>query len=169
MAEKSKTCCFTGHRPDKLPWGADESTPGTISLKNRIFDAVRSAYDEGFRHFICGMATGCDMYFCEAVLTLKFTEPSVTLEAAIPFEGQAEGWSEGNRRRYYSLLRQCDSACVMGTSYSRGCFTKRNRYMVDCSGRLIAAFSGSPGGTEKTIAYAEKHGVQVIMLPVIPS
>ena len=25
---KEKTCCFTGHRPDKLPWGEDEADPG---------------------------------------------------------------------------------------------------------------------------------------------
>ena len=25
--DKEKTCCFTGHRPDKLPWGEKESDP----------------------------------------------------------------------------------------------------------------------------------------------
>ena len=168
MAEKNITCCFTGHRPDKLPWGTDETAPGAVALKNLMHTAVRSAFADGMRHFICGMATGCDMYFCEAVLALKFTEPSVTLEAAVPFEGQAETWSEENRRRYFSLLRQCDSVCLTAVKYTKDCFIKRNRYMVDCSGRLIAAFNGAPGGTEKTIDYARKKGVEVIMLEITP-
>ena len=28
-----KTCCFTGHRPAKLPWGSDESDERCQALK----------------------------------------------------------------------------------------------------------------------------------------
>ena len=34
------------------------------TLKRRIADAVETAYQEGYRHFLCGMAQGCDFYFC---------------------------------------------------------------------------------------------------------
>ena len=34
--EREKTCCFTGHRPDKLPWGTDESDPRCLALKARL-------------------------------------------------------------------------------------------------------------------------------------
>lgn len=167
MGEKNTTCCFTGHRPEKLPWGTEESNSGAVRLKSEIFAAVKSAYDDGYRHFICGMAKGCDLYFCEAVLALRFTEPAIMLEAAIPFEGQAEAWTAELRQRYYSLLRQCDSAYVLKTGYSPDCFTKRNRYMVDKSSRLIAAFGGNGGGTAGTISYAKKRGLDVILLNII--
>ena len=52
--------------------------------KKRIADAVLLAYQEGYRHFLCGMAQGCDLYFCEAVLALRERYPEVTVEAAIP-------------------------------------------------------------------------------------
>ena len=74
------TCCFTGHRPSKLPWGTREEDPRCLALKRRIRDAVESAYEEGYCHFLCGMAQGCDLYFCEAVLALRERYPEVTVE-----------------------------------------------------------------------------------------
>ena len=71
MHGRANTCCFTGHRPEKLPWGSDETDPRCAALKQKIRDAVESAYDGGMRHFICGMARGCDFYFAEAVVTLR--------------------------------------------------------------------------------------------------
>lgn len=37
----------------------------------------------------------------------------------------------------------------------------RNKWMVDHSARVIAIYNGASGGTAKTIAYAEKNGVDV--------
>ena len=71
MPARQESCCFTGHRPAKLPWGYNERDPRCVRLKERIADAVLLAYQEGYRHFLCGMAQGCDLYFCEAVLALR--------------------------------------------------------------------------------------------------
>ena len=92
MPARQESCCFTGHRPAKLPWGYDESDPRCVELKGRIADAVLLAYQEGYRHFLCGMALGCDLYFCEAVLALREKYPEVTVEAAIPCPTQADAW-----------------------------------------------------------------------------
>ena len=91
--DKNHTCCFTGHRPEKLPWGDDETDGRCAALKKKLQDAVEAAYGEGMRHFICGMAQGADFYFCEAVQALRDTYPGVTVEAAIPCESQANRWS----------------------------------------------------------------------------
>ena len=88
--EKSTTCCFTGHRPGKLPWREDETDPRCLQLKERLRQELEKAYDKGYRHFICGMAQGCDLYFCEAVQALRDDRPGVTVEAAIPCESQAD-------------------------------------------------------------------------------
>ena len=71
MRGRQSACCFTGHRPGKLPWRYNEEDLRCVSLKARIADAVEAAYQEGFRHFLCGMALGCDLYFCECVLRLR--------------------------------------------------------------------------------------------------
>ena len=54
--DRERTCCFTGHRPDKLPWGTRESDPRCVRLKERIAQGVEEAYVLGDRHFICGLA-----------------------------------------------------------------------------------------------------------------
>ena len=90
--ERETTCCFTGHRPGKLPWRDDETDPRCVALKESIRRELEKAYDRGYRHFICGMAQGCDLYFCEAVQALRDSRPGVTVEAAIPCESQADKW-----------------------------------------------------------------------------
>ena len=34
--ERETTCCFTGHRPGKLPWRDDETDPRCVALKESI-------------------------------------------------------------------------------------------------------------------------------------
>lgn len=162
----NKSCCFTGHRPGKLPWGTDESDPRCAALKERIRAAVESAAEEGYDHFLCGMAEGCDLYFCEIVLALRERFPGIRLEAAIPCPGQADRWSEASRRRYRSLLARCDLETVVSSSYTPGCMQRRNRYMVDHASLLIAAHDGVPGGARSTVEYAIRRGVNVVDIPI---
>lgn len=162
--QRDVTCCFTGHRPDKLPWGADEGDPRCADLKNRIAAALEEAYEKGMRHFICGMALGADLYFCEAALDLRRRRPGVTVEAAIPCEEQAARWGERDRNRYFALVKDCDYETMVQHHYDRGCMLRRNRYMVDRSSMLIAAYDGLLGGTMYTLAYAMKKGLEIVTL-----
>lgn len=162
--DRETTCCFTGHRPSKLPWGENEADPRCLALKEAIRLEVEKAYNRGYRHFICGMARGCDLYFCEAVQALRDSRPGITVEAAIPCESQADKWPEAERRRYRELVGLCDFETVVQHSYDKGCMLRRNRYMVDRSSLLIAAFDGSRGGTLYTATYAMKHGVEVVII-----
>ena len=159
------TCCFTGHRPDKLPWGTREEDPRCLETKDRLFQAIERAYGAGYRRFISGMAQGADLYFAEAVLRFRQTHPDVTLEAARPCETQANGWPEQEQRRYQSILDQCDYETLVQHHYDRGCMNRRNRYMVDRSRRLIALYDGVPkGGTAQTLAYALRRGLELDIL-----
>ena len=154
MRERKWTCCFTGHRPEKLPWGSNETDPQCVALKEAIRDAVAAACDEGFRHFICGMARGCDFYFAEAVLALRRQRPEITLEAAIPCPTQSRGWSAEERKRWQSLVDASDYETLVQERYSPDCMIRRNRYMVDHSGLVIAVYGGTDGGTRRTLEYA---------------
>ncbi|MEG1858395.1 MAG: SLOG family protein [Pseudoflavonifractor sp.] len=163
---RETTCCFTGHRPDKLPWRDDEQDLRCLDLKSRIDAALEDAYQRGMRHFICGMAIGADFYFCEAALALRRIHPEVTVEAAIPCEEQAERWSERDRNRYFALVCACDFETMVQHHYDKACMLRRNRYMVDHSAMVIAAYDGMLGGTMYTIAYAMKQGLAVVTLDV---
>ncbi len=164
IPEREKTCCFTGHRPEKLPWGNDETDPRCIVLKKKIQDAVETAYAEGKRHFICGMARGCDFYFAEAVIALRERKEGVTLEAAIPCAVQSASWSAVHRVRWERLVAACDTKTVLQEGYTPYSMIRRNRYMVDHSSLVIAAFDGSDGGTRRTLEYALKQKVEFLDL-----
>lgn len=165
MRGRPATCCFTGHRPEKLPWGDREDDPGCAALKQKIFDALESAYGEGMRHFICGMARGCDFYFAEAVIALREKYKDVTLEAAIPCRTQTNGWPEADRLRWRRILSQCDFETLVQEEYTRGCMLRRNRYMVDHSALVIAVYDGAGGGTRRTLEYALRQKVPFVDIP----
>jgi GTP-binding protein EngB required for normal cell division len=44
---------------------------------------------------------------------------------------------------------------------------RRDRYMVDHASLLIAAFDGTPGGTQYTMQYAMSRRVSIVDLPLI--
>ena len=166
MRARQETCCFTGHRPAKLPWRYDESDLRCLRLKRRLRDAVELAYEQGYRHFLCGMAQGCDLYFCECVLALRERHPDVTLEAAIPCPSQADSWPAAQRDRYRRLVEACDYETMVSARYSSSCMLRRDRYMVDHASLLIAAFDGSAGGTRYTVEYALNRGLAIVDLPI---
>ena len=166
MGNRKITCSFTGHRETKLPWGYDENDMRCIKLKHLIGDAIEAVYISGIRHFICGMATGCDMYFGEAVIGLRTVHSDISLEAAIPWEGQSRAWSEAQKKRYLRLVEACDYHTLIQNNYSADCLMRRNRYMVDNSSVLNAAYNGRSGGTMNTLLYAMRRGIEVIQLPV---
>lgn len=163
--DRQHCCCFTGHRPGRLPWGWNEDLPAARALKARIMREVLRAYTRGFRHFLCGMAQGTDLYFCQAVIDLKRNTSDVSLEAAIPFPGQADHWPPADQERRRTLLLGCDFETVVQHHYSPSCMARRNRYMVDRSALLLAVYDGDPrGGTAGTVAYALTQGLETVIL-----
>ena len=164
LINRDNSCCFSGHRPEKLPWHADETDPRCIALKEKLYDVAQALYLSGIRHYICGMARGCDFYFAEAVLQLRRDYPGVSLEAAIPCEEQARGWPEPDRSRYFKLVSACDYETLLQHAYTDNCMLRRNRYMVDHASVLVAVFDGSLGGTLHTINYAVKNQLEIIEL-----
>lgn len=166
MPEIKTSCCFTGHRASKLPWGYNEQDERCKALKIAIFDAVESVYASGIRHYICGMANGCDLYFAEAVLELRQLHGDITLEAAVPYEGQSSAWSDREKARWQRIVDSADFYTLVSLHYTRDCMQKRNKYMVDNASVLIAAYGGGSGGTLNTLLYAIRTGREVIQLPI---
>ena len=101
---QGKTCAFTGHRPQSLPFGFDESDKRCASLKSVMRDQIVALIEnEGVTHFITGMALGVDMYAAEIVLDLKSKYPHITLESADMHRKRLY------RRSYLHALRRHDT------------------------------------------------------------
>lgn len=163
------TCAFTGHRPETLPWGTNERDARCVLLKGALLQAVERVYDRGYRHFICGMARGADLYFCEAVLGCRAHHGDITLEAAIPYAEQAKLWPGEDQARYKELLALCDLETLVQVEYTQDVFLRRNVYMVEHASQMIAVFNGRwiRSGTAATVRYALNHDVPVdVVWPV---
>lgn len=160
--ERERTCSFTGHRPEKLPWGQNEADPRCTALKQKLRDAVVTAYEAGFCHFICGMARGSDFYFADTVLALRKKHPEITLEAAIPCAEQCAAWTWEQRSRWERIVAQCDRKTVLQEHYTPGCMIRRNHYMVDHSALVIAVYDGTSGGTRRTLEYAIRQKIPFV-------
>ena len=165
QSAQGKTCAFTGHRPQSLPFGFDESDKRCASLKSVMRDQIVALIEnEGVTHFITGMALGVDMYAAEIVLDLKSKYPHITLESAIPCETQAIKWPVASRERYYNIAAKCDKETMLQREYTSDCMDKRNRYMVDHADYILAVWNGCPSGTGNTVRYAHKMSKSIIVI-----
>lgn len=53
-----KAYCFTGHRPQSLPCGFDETHPACLKIKHQLKRLIKGMIDKkGVAHFISGGAT----------------------------------------------------------------------------------------------------------------
>lgn len=163
--EQIKICCFTGHRPQNLPFRFDEQDRRCRKLKRVLRQEIKRQIKEaGVCHFISGMAIGVDMYAAEIVLDLKRKYPQITLEAAIPCENQSEKWPQPLRERYRDILSRCDKRTLIQRYYTPDCMHRRNRYMVDSAQTVIAVWNGNPGGTGKTVSYASGQRKNIVII-----
>lgn len=150
-------CCFTGHRPEKLHMPESAVISG-------LEREIRKAIDDGFTVFISGMARGVDIWAAEIVLRLRGEGKPIRLIAAVPHDGFETRWSLDWQKRYAAILAAADLVKILAPVYDRGCFQRRNEWMVDHSARLIAVFNGEPGGTKNTIEYARRKAVAIVTI-----
>lgn len=161
-----KTLCFTGRRPQNLPWKFDETDRRCVNLKKTLENKIDAAIANGFTHFISGMALGVDMWAAEIVISRKASGAEITLEAALPHPKQSAGWSYANKKRYDAILKNCDKITCVCEKFSYSCLMQRNCYMVDHSDMVIAVTDGFTGGSGKTALYARSKGVPVYLIHI---
>ena len=152
---KDLSCCFTGHRPEKLNLSERE-------VRARLESAIKDAIAKGFCIFYTGMARGVDMWAAEAVLKEREKDPRIKLICASPYKNFETRWSFSEQHRYVSILKKADEVVYVCEHYSKACFQIRNCYIVDRASCVIAAYNGESGGTRNTIRYAMQKGVEIV-------
>lgn len=151
---------FTGHREDKLPWGADESDERAAVFKKKLEREIVKAYKQGARYFLSGMADGVDLIAAETVLRLSAVCPGMELVAVFPF-------GTGDTARKINAAERAIRTVSLHESYFTGCFTERNRFLADHCVRMICGYGGDPStGTGQTIKMALKAGIDVVIINV---
>lgn len=154
-----KSVSFSGYRPDKLPDGGAESANSIQQLKDELHDIIVRSVNDGFDTFLVGMADGFDMLAAEEVIKVKSINNNVKLIAVIPFE---DGHSHS--KRYNKIIAEASDSVILAEEYSKSTYFTRNEYMVNNSSRLVCYYDGRYGGTEYTVEYAQKKGLEIINL-----
>lgn len=153
MIPEPRLCVsFTGHRTYR-----DEGC-------DRLSATLAELYARGFRTFLSGMALGFDLAAAEAVVALRRLHPDARLVAVVPFRGQAARFPAARRQRYEALLARADEVVVLAEEYHRGCYARRNDFLVDHAAVVVSWYDGSPGGTRYTVERARTRGREIIPL-----
>lgn len=158
---KSKTVCFSGHRPEKLPLNGSGGASVIRVLKSILYKEILDCISEGCNCFITGLARGVDLWVGEIVMELKAQGEDIQLIAVSPYRKHGESFKGEEKFILGNIMLKADRIIYLGEEYSKGCMQRRNQYMVDHSCRLIAVVSDYKSGTGSTIRYAEKQGVPV--------
>jgi len=151
VMEKETTCCFTGHRPEKL------DVPKEVVIQ-QLDVAIQDAIRDGYTTFLSGVSRGVDLWAAELLVQYRQSIPNVKLVCAVPFEGFGLHWKNDWTEKFVRILHAADSVQYVCKGYSRSAYQERNQWMVDRVSLVIAAYNGKSGGTKNTIAYAEQNG-----------
>lgn len=160
-----KTCAFTGHRPQNLPWQFNEADTNCLKLKQILNQQISQLAENGFTDFLSGMALGSDTWTAEAVLNLRKKNPALKLHCILPCKTQAEKWPVSEQERYQKILAQADSIFFTSRNYHPNCMLERNRFMVEKARLLLAVYNGQPhSGTAAAVRHAQRLGCDIIII-----
>ena len=152
---KSRSLCFTGHRPEKLPQG--ETLRG---LKNTLQLYIFRAVLKGYTCFYTGLADGIDYLAADYLFALRMVRPDITVIGIQPCRDYESFFQ---RRGYdlahlHTMLRNVDRLVVLpGSSWDRDVFLRRDDFMVDQCSAIIAVCGDGRSGSMHTLCYAKRH------------
>lgn len=156
MNERSQTVCFTGHR---------QIGEATAAVEARVTEVAEALIQQGYLCFCAGGARGFDALASRVILRLQEKYPLVRLVLVLPFWNQYQhetGWTEEDIAEYHHLKAAASEVIHLQQNYSRGCYYKRNRYLVNASSVCVSYQRSSSGGTAYTVRYASEKGLQII-------
>lgn len=150
--------CFTGHRPDRLPWGRNEWDERCEAFRNRLRREIIRTYEKGARYYLSGMADGVDICAAKTVLGLSGAFPDMKLVAVLPY-GQPK--TAAQKR----IAERAFRVVSIRPDYAPSCFLERNSFLVEHSSAVIAGFGGDwSSGTGATIKLAYGRGLAVTII-----
>ena len=129
----------------------------TIELKEVFIDLISKGIDT----FLIGMAIGFDS-LCFKILEKLKEQYQIKLVACVPCYNQDKNFTFLQKKVYQEMLNNADLIHYVSKEYTPYCMQKRNVFMVDNSGVLIAYLRENKGGTFNTVKYATKKQKQII-------
>ena len=164
--DPSRAVAFSGYRKEKIKLTETDADYTSVRecIVRRTASAVLLLRDQGYNTFLCGMATGFDLWAGLAVLSLKKHMPDLRLIAVVPFRGQAQGFPYEIKELHSKVLAAADRRVCLHDTCTRSCFHERNRAMLDHASALVCYYDGQSGGTAYTVGLARKRDMTVLNL-----
>lgn len=161
--KRNQVVAFTGHRKERILQGCGNN-PGVFDqIREAVTEQVISLYEQGYDTFYTGMANGFDMLAAEAVLKAREEYDDIMLIAAVPFRKQPQWFDAEDQLLYARLLENMDRVVMVSENYHKGCYLRRDEYMVSKADTVIAYWDLVPkGGTFYTMNKALERGKPVI-------
>ncbi len=150
--DRAVSVCITGHR-----------TLEDNNLRENTERYLNALVDKGFHTFHVGMAVGFDT-LCFQILEKIREKKEIKIIACIPCPSQPERFNYYQKKEYFRMLEVADEKVVLSDKYTPYCMQKRNQYMVDNSGVVLAYLRRNSGGTANTVNYAKKNDIPIIIV-----
>jgi len=138
---KRRSCAFTCHRPNKLPWRYDETSEGCARLREVLAAQIVELIESGVTDFLSGMAEGIDTICSELGLSQREKNSALKLHCILLCVEQDVKWSASARERYWSILKQADSIVYVNRGYQKNCMLERDKFLVKWSECLLAVYN----------------------------
>ncbi len=159
-------CCIAGHPINKFTWKVDEAQEDCVKLKMKLALEIEEMRKKGVTTFLASMAQTVGVWGAEIVLDFKRAYPDdpIRLVVITVNKKRLNHWPPNYRNRYLDILDRANQTIVLQTHYARipshsyGCF------MADVSGHMIAVFNGGPGATRHAVKYAQKNGLEIVLI-----
>ena len=147
---------LTGHRPKLMT--SDEQLWAQKELKKTL---KRLQMFHGIQEVISGMALGADTWWAEAAV-----EFGLPLASYVPFEAQADVWSNEDKKIWKNLRNAAHREVVLGTNYDVKLLHARNDAMIKDADLCVALWKESlnRGGTYSAVMKIRKQGKPLVLL-----
>ena len=164
-AKNNLAVAFTGHRKERILQGNGNNLLTLAQIKDAVVEMVTELYGKGYKAYYTGMANGFDMIAAEAVLQVREEYGDIVLIAAVPFRKQPLWFDAEDQLLYARLLERTNRVVMVSENYHKGCYLRRDEYMVRKADMIIAYWDHVPdGGTFYTMNKALESGKPVINL-----
>ncbi len=164
MIPRERTCCFSGHRTEKLP----AESKRLEYLRRMVADTAAILYYKGIDTFITGMARGFDLIAAETLINDPVIGSKIHLICAMPYaDHRREMKTPAEDALYRRLLKRADLIVCLGDGYFKDCYRLRNTFMINNSSNLIAYLKDEyslRSGTGMTCNLAKRSGHTLYMI-----
>ena len=134
----NQTVAFTGHRKVRILQGFGNDPRILAQIREAVTGVVTGLYGQGYKEYYTGMASGFDMTAAEAVLQVRERYEGIKLIAAVPFRKQPLWFEAEDQLLYARLLERMDRVVMVSENYHKGCYLRRDEYMVRKADTVIA-------------------------------